>query len=174
MKESELNTIIKNNFSQNGWGWKLPDPSKENIVGVDKNGKTVFNFRPNPFDGLGITNKFIVFFETKLLKGYQAFSFRRIAQHQIFNLDQIHETTILHLYDFIFPLFICGIYIPYKGVDLFFFHVKEILIRRARGDKSVKKKELLILRDKGFYLPVKKKNFQVDRIPEVIINGEII
>lgn len=169
MRENELNTIIKNNFN---WAWKFPDPSKSNIMGVDKQGKTIFSMRPNPFDGVGLTENFVVFFETKLLKDYRAFSFSKIADHQLHNLKMIHSATDKHLGTVVYPLIICGVYIPYKGIDLFFFHYLEIFNRIKAGDKSVKKKELLELKDKGSYLPVKKKTFQVNKIPEVIINGE--
>lgn len=176
MKESELNTIIKNNFFEEGWSHKFPDPSKSNIMGETKEGKTIFNFRPNPFDGIGLTSNFIIFFETKLLKEYKAFSFSKIAPHQFGNIGRIEEIVkdSIVLSECVYPLFICGIYIPYKGVDLFFFHYRYILNRKMDGDKSVKKKELLVLKDKGLYLPVKKKIFQVNKIPEVIINGKKI
>jgi len=155
MKESNLNTLIKQNFQKvGGFADKIPDPM---FTGAD--GQR-FNLK-RPFDGFAVLDNFSYFYETKMLKGYQAFPFQKLSEHQITNLCLIKRNSI-----FACPMIIVGVYLLRVGFDLFFFKPNmEIWEKRCSATKS----QLEEFKAKGFYLPVRKSTFAVHTIPAKII-----
>jgi len=80
MKETNLNSLIVKNFeAKGGFCHKLPDP-----MFTDDTGQR-FNLK-RPFDGFAVLDNFQYYYETKMLKGYQAFPFQKLSEHQITNL----------------------------------------------------------------------------------------
>ncbi len=151
MNEQRLNTIINNNFKSIGFSYKIPDPMQG--LGVRR-----------PFDGFSVLNSASFYWETKLLKGFQAFSFRKIEEHQLLNLLLIKQKKLSTI-----CLIILGVFIPYKFFDLFFFDINFIHKHILKGKKSFHKKELLFFKERNLFLSIKKEIFDVAIIMEKII-----
>jgi len=155
MKETILNTLIVKNFEAvNGFGYKIPDP-----MFTDDDGQR-FNLK-RPFDGFAVLDSFQYYFETKLLKGYQAFPFRKLSEHQINNLCLINKNSV-----FTTPIIIVGIYLYRIGFDLFFIQPN---MKAWEMHCSILKSQIEELRDKGLYLPLRKQRFEVLKIHAKII-----
>ena len=155
MKESNLNSLIVSNFKQaGGFSYKIIDPQFTN----DENQR--FNLK-RPFDGFAVLDGFQYYYETKLLKGYQAFPFQKLSEHQITNLCCINKNSA-----FTTPMIIVGIYLYRVGVDLFFFRPN---MKVWEMKCSIVKSQLEGLRERGLYLPLRKQTFDVFRIPVNII-----
>ena len=163
MKEKELNNLIRKNFTSIGWAYKIPDPSKENIVGY-KDKKYIFNVNPRPFDGIAVMPEFVLFWEAKLINEYKAFSFSRISDHQMSNLLKIKLINVA-----VYACIVLGVYLFRKGVDLFFFDINNIANSILGGAKSIKKKELLEFKERNLYLPIRKQEFKVREFPQKVI-----
>ena len=170
MKEKDLNTIINNNFKEHGFSTKIPDPM---FIQSDQQR---FNLK-RPFDGFSVPGHTSIYWETKILQGYQAFAFSKISEHQMDNLLKIgvrsavcpkcgygHEPHIL-------AIVILGIYLYRVGVDLFFFDPRMIDGLKSNGQKSISKRELEGFRFAELYLPLRKKLFEVEEIPHKIVWG---
>ena len=170
MKEKDLNTLINNNFKEHGFSAKIPDPM---FIQSDKQR---FNLK-RPFDGFSVPGHKSIYWETKILQGYQAFAFSKISEHQMDNLLKIgvrsavcpkcgygHEPHIL-------AIVILGIYLYRVGFDLFFFDPRWIDAVKSIGRKSIMKYELEKLRFADQYLPLRKKVFEVKERPHKIVWG---
>lgn len=154
MDEKVLNRDINRTFNEHGWSHKLSDPPKA----------VATTFGKNPFDGFSVVGGKHLYWESKLLKGYQAFPFARIRDHQIEALTKIKAASPeAHAW------IIVGVWESRKLYDLYFFDICSINYLIERGDKSVKKKELLRLHNEGWSLPVVKKTFDVQSLWEKII-----
>lgn len=154
MKESDINTIIVNSFGENDkyFSYKIPDPPKSVArIATER-----------PFDGFTVRSK-PIYFETKLLKGYQAFSFSLIKDHQLRNLDIIKRTN-----NEVESIIILAVWESRKYLDIYMFDILFILNRIRLGDKSVLKKELLSLEDK-YSIKVKNKLFDAEEALSKII-----
>jgi len=155
MKESNLNSLIVKNFKDaGGFSYKIIDPQFTN----DENQR--FNLR-RPFDGIAVANGFTYFYETKMLKNYQAFPFRKLSEHQITNLCLINKNSV-----FTTPMIIVGIYLYRIGFDLFFIQPN---MKAWEMRCSILKSQLEELRNEGLYLPLRKQKFEVFKIPSRII-----
>ena len=155
MKESNLNSLIVSNFKQaGGFAHKIIDPQFTN----DENQR--FNLK-RPFDGFAVLDNFQYYFETKMLKDYQAFPFQKLSEHQITNLCLINKNSA-----FTTPIIIVGIYLYRIGFDLFFIRPD---MKAWEMRCSIVKNQLEQLRDKELYLPLRKKQFEVLKIPSRII-----
>jgi len=155
MKESNLNSLIVSNFKQaGGFSYKIIDPQFTN----DENQR--FNLK-RPFDGFAVLDSFQFFFETKMLRGYQAFPFQKLSEHQITNLCLINKNSV-----FTTPMIIVGIYLYRIGFDLFFIKPN---MNAWEKRCSIVKNQLEELRERGLYLPLRKQTFDVLRIPAKII-----
>ena len=155
MKETTLNSLIISIFKvADGFAYKIPDP-----MFTDDEGQR-FNLK-RPFDGFAVLDSFQYYFETKLLKGYQAFPFQKLSEHQITNLCCIDRNSV-----FTTPIIVVGIYLERIGFDLFFIKPD---MKAWEMRCSIVKKQLEELRDKGLYLPLRKKSFEVLKIPSKII-----
>lgn len=159
MKEKELNTLIKNNFDRKGWAHKIADQPR-----YDKNSGQRFNLK-KPFDGISMTPGNIYFWETKILTGYKAFPLSVIEEHQFEALQNIKLLTEGMC---IYALIILGVYIFRVGVDLFFFDINYIKLMKDAKVKSVLKTKLLDMKADGKFLPLRKKRFEVHKVPEKI------
>jgi len=156
MKEVNLNSLIVKNFqAAGGFAYKIPDP-----MFTDDEGQR-FNIR-RPHDGYAVLDSFHYYFETKMLKGYQAFPFQKLSEHQIDNLCLIETNSVLST-----PIIIVGIYLYRIGFDLFFIQPNK---KAWEMRCSIVKSQLEELRDKGLYLPLRKQWFDVLRIPAKIID----
>jgi hypothetical protein len=83
MKENELNSIVKKNFERfGGWAHKIQDPQFHAADG------TRFNLS-RPFDGIALYDDGVYAWESKMQHDYNAFSFARIQDHQIDNLQAV-------------------------------------------------------------------------------------
>ncbi len=156
MNEKKLNTIINNNFKHIGFSYKIPDPMQG--VGGQR-----------PFDGFSVFNNKSFYWETKLLKGYQAFSFKKIEEHQLLNLLIIKQKNQSAI-----SLILLGVFMPYKYFDLFFFDKDFIHKLILEGKKSFLKKELLSFKERNTHLSIKKERFNTAMIMEKIISNEKI
>ncbi len=132
MKESEINRIVNLSFSRY-FSHKISDPMGGHGI-------------QNPFDGFSVIPNRPVYWESKLLKGYQAFSFKRIEEHQIANLKLIKE-----LLPTAECLIILAVYEPRRFLDFFFFDI-QTLLTKMENSLSYKKVELLEMKEKGHLL----------------------
>ena len=155
MKEANLNALIVKNLQEEGaFAYKIPDP-----MFTDAEGQR-FNLK-RPFDGIAVIDNFQYYFETKMLRGYQAFPFQKLSAHQITNLCLIDSNS-----SFSTPIIIVGIYLYRIGFDLFFIRPN---MKAWEMRCSIVRSQLEELREKGLYLPLRKQKFEVLRIPAKII-----
>lgn len=161
MKEADLNSIIRNSFlSLNGFAFKIPDPQ----------GAVATMSVQNPFDGFAVVPGSIVYWESKLLKGdYQAFPFSSIRDHQKVYLKKIKSLAQDNKWDMVETIVPVGIWSSRKFFDLIIFDISYILYREGLGDLSVKKKELLELKEKGFAFEIKNKLIDLSSYRERIV-----
>jgi len=139
MNEQQLNTIINNSFKKIGFSHKIADPVGG--MGVE-----------NPFDGFSILPGKPVYWESKLLKGYKAFNFQLIKQHQYDNL-----IVIKNLLPDSYCLIFVGVFVPYKYFDLYAFDIEFIkYLREEKHKKSILKKELYEYKRINRYAEIKK------------------
>lgn len=136
MKEKDLNSIINRSFSRYGFSHKISDPMHG--TGIQ-----------NPFDGFSVFYDSPWYWESKLLKGYQAFNFKKIEKHQIDNLFFIKQEL-----DHCYSLIILGIYEPRKYFDVLFFDITCIKNLINLNKKSLLKKELLELKEQEYTFPI--------------------
>ena len=133
MKEKDLNSIINRSFSQYGFSHKIAD----GIGGISVQ---------NPFDGFSVMHNLPWYWESKLLKGYKAFNFKKIEDHQIENLLKIKNG----LGNNCCSLIILGVFEPRQYFDIFFFDISYI-VKLMNKKKSILKKELLELKKSDNY-----------------------
>ena len=156
MQESDLNRIVNKKFSSLGFSHKISD----GVGGVSVQ---------NPFDGFSVFQKMPWYFESKLLKSYQAFNFKKIEDHQFNSLWKIYQEIMAYC------LILVGVYEPRKYFDLFLFDIDIIPLAKSIGKKSILKKELLLLKEKEMYIPLyrdkelKDYTFDCNNIQEKII-----
>ncbi len=135
MKENDLNRIVNKGIKRYGFSHKIADP----MHGTGAQ---------NPFDGFSVFYKKSWYWESKLLKGYQAFNFKKIEEHQDVNLTYIKNET---------PesecLIILGVYEPRKYFDIFLFSI-EYINELMKNKKSILKKELLEMKKNGKFIPL--------------------
>lgn len=150
MTEADLNNSIMNSL---GWGYKIPDPPQAAARFSAK----------RPFDGFGVMVSRIegqvgvpVYWEAKLLKGYQALPFDRVAPHQAKALLELKALGG----DTIETLILVGIHMPYHGIHLFSFDISCFLMLEQRGlSKSITKAQFEALQQQNRYLTSHKERF---------------
>lgn len=69
----------------------------------------------------------------------------------------------------IYPIIILGVYLFRVGVDLFFFDIEYIESLQNQNEKSILKMDLLNFKADGKFLPLRKKQFEVHKVPEKIV-----
>lgn len=139
VKESDLNTIIVRTLKkQGGLAHKISDQSSSK----------------KPFDYFAACNGFILYGESKLLKGYKSFNFSNIRHHQIEALKQAKESAISVDPRKILSVISVGVWSSRKFFDVFFIDIGVILNLMGEGKNSILKKELLCLKN-GAHPPFK-------------------
>jgi penicillin-binding protein-related factor A (putative recombinase) len=141
MKEKDLNTIINNSFKELGFSHKIADP----IGGTGIQ---------NPFDGFSVLQGKQWYWEAKLLKGYQAFNFNKIENHQLESLRLIEDHSCSHTR----CLFIVGIWEAYKYTHIYIFDFKYIEEKKFDGKKSILKKDFQDLYERQKAIEVYKSS----------------
>jgi hypothetical protein len=161
MDEKSFTGIIGKSLSQIGFFYKIPDP------------RQVFteSSRQNPYDYISANPYMISFVECKLLKGYQSFNFGHIREHQIYNLMLIKNAIDnLKISDKVFSLICLGIWESRKYFDVMFFDISYIYNLMQMGKKSLLKKELLDIKESGYYKTIKKGLIEnIENIKNVVI-----
>jgi len=156
MKESDINTIIKNSFQYGDkfFAYKIPDPPKvATKISTER-----------PFDGFSVNNKNVIFYETKLVKGMGAFNFGLIKDHQYNFLNLIGSFNHANVK----CLIIVAIWEPRTLFDLYFFNIKYIKnIKENSEKKSILKKDFELLKEKRIH--IKNKVFNVHEALDKII-----
>jgi len=164
--EKDLNRVIISSFNQSGgFGYKIPDPLKMEIMSGMGSGK-------RPYDGFGINKDLILYYEAKFIKDYKAFSFSSVQDHQFFYLSKTKEGS--KNYPDVKVLIILGVWLSRKFFDVFFFDLDYIKNRMKTG-KSIKKKELLQFKENNMFLPVTTdKNTKKKIIDLYLLKSKII
>lgn len=105
---------------------------------------------PKPFDGFGIFNGVPVYWESKNLKKPQSFNFKRLEDHQIFNLLEIKNRLKDENHTW---LLIC---VDFGRADkrVFLFRDMEYINKRKTEKDSILKKEFESRRN---YVKIKKQ-----------------
>ena len=156
MLEKDFNTIWNNMFKEIGFSYKIPDPQK-NQFGTITDSK-------RPFDIFSCAFQRNWYVENKLVKGgYYAFNFNRIEDHQWDNLEKIHKDTPSNI-----TIFGIGFYEPRKIFDFIIIDL-ELAKYLKESQVSIKRKELLYLKEKGFIITIKKKRFDINLIFDKIL-----
>lgn len=155
MNEAQVNTIITRTLNNKYWGYKIPDPQGQFAPMAVK----------RPFDGFGMFPDSPFYYETKLIKGgYKALSFSRIEEHQIESLLKIRSLKL----DANCVVIAC-VWEPRKIFELYVLDIILMVHLIDSGKKSILKKEFLELKEKGYAIPIKKKEFDIDLLVEKII-----
>jgi penicillin-binding protein-related factor A (putative recombinase) len=154
MKESDLNTIIKNSVQEEGWCFKISDQGGQAYI-------------PNPFDLFGIFQGEPIYIESKIIKnGLYAFNLDKIEEHQYANLLQIEESIkVSHN-----CLIAVGFYKQREMKIIMFFDFMYIWNEKQKGRKSFLKKELEELYSDNMYVTIGKKMIgdnKYDRILDI-------
>ena len=119
MKESHLNTIIKNSLD---WGFKIPDNPLGSI--------------PLCFDGFGVFRNKPVYWESKSLNKPQSFNFKYLKQHQIDNLLWLQSNIVISV-----SLFLIGVNYGRSQKRVYVFRDMDYIRRRKEANNNILKKE---------------------------------
>ncbi|MBA7684520.1 hypothetical protein ES703_92924 [subsurface metagenome] len=160
MKEKDLITLLNNNFNRDGWSYKIANQPRYSASSGQR-----FNIK-KPFDGFSVMPGKIYFWEAKFLNGYRAFPLSSIRDHQLEALLKI-DSLIDNMETY--PMIILGVYLLRKGFNLFFFDISYIKLLQEKGAKSILKTELLEIKAEGKFLPLRKRQFEVNKVPEKIV-----
>lgn len=164
MVEQDFNSLVCNVINQSdnlfGWCYKIPDPGFHEIKrGASK----------RPLDLVGDFEKRLFFIESKLIKGFSAFNFNRIEDHQSKNLTALKK--ISSSQDFI------GIFVafwePRTRYEFIFLDFELIIYLREKGVNSLHKKVLQKFRDEGYFIKIKKKSFNLKMLQEKRIDKSV-
>ncbi len=145
MNEKDLNRILVKSINEIGFGYKISDEAA-NYYGTSK----------KPFDIIGVTNKFMIFGESKLIKGgLYAFNFKKIESHQIVALSKIKQSLQILSYQNAHTVISVGFW---KSREFFYVMFFDILVITMGTRTSIKKKELEAIIESGKYLSIKKEH----------------
>ena len=124
-----------------GWSYKI----------VDATASTARSSSKRPFDGFAVLPGAIeIKFESKLLKGYQAFALDRVAPHQYDNLREIARLGAK-------AWVTLGVWEAHHFLDIFTFDICLLWDLKESGIKSINKKQLLSLKERGLFVPTLKR-----------------
>lgn len=155
MQESDFNRIVQKalNSSDNAWCFKIPDPGfKEIQRGAQK--------RPMDLSGVLYGRSFWI--ESKFQKGLSSFNFKSIRDHQHENLSKIRSITSDEDFVGVFVAF----WEPRTLFEFLFFDYALIEKLMEEGTKSITRKRLIPLRDRGFFIKIKKGTFDLNEMKE--------
>lgn len=166
MQESDLNRIVFSSFRQNNFfAYKIPDPP----------GQVVSSEVKRPFDGFAISDQGVFFLEGKLIKGnYSSFNFSILETHQIYSLNLINSIQVQYPNKICYPLVYVAWWVSRQIFDVAFFDMGVIKQLQDSGKNSLIKKEILRLKDKGLFIPIKKQVLDINQIIYRIITIEDI
>lgn len=137
--EATLNGILDRSFKRTEFHHKIQDATGGQGLA-------------RPFDSFCTFKGLPTYYETKILKKYEAFGFAsRVEDHQWDNLRLIDSKLSVENNTWI----VLGIYELRKSFRVFFFDMKYLWNLKECGVKSIKKKELEQLVEKGLYLDIK-------------------
>ena len=147
----DLNRIIVSSLNKNGWGHKLSDDA-QNFTGTSQ----------KPFDYFGVTYEFMIFGESKLIKGgISSFNFHKIKPHQIDSLKRIRSYVKNTLeYENCHTVISVGFWKSRKFFYVVFIDIAAILLALSVDKISIKQKEIQAIIDSGKYLEIKKGELQ--------------
>ncbi len=150
MDEKILNRWIANSFP---WSHKLPDPPPGTSLTANK----------RPFDGFAVTPQGPVYWEAKLMKQLQAFSFARIEPHQIYNLCMGKNILKNSGHEGYFVV-ILGVWNKGKGIKAWLFDIHLISQLVESGKKSFTKKDLEALDEFSHQSKNERFEFNFDKV----------
>jgi len=105
-----------------------------------------------PFDGFGVINGKAYFIESKLIKdNFTSFNFNKLEDHQKRNLKSIS----IHAPPNVIPAVAVSYWLPRKFYGFFFFHYDIIDYLISIDKNSIKKKELLQLKE-DFFINIRR------------------
>jgi penicillin-binding protein-related factor A (putative recombinase) len=156
MEESDFSRVIVSSVKDlGGFAFKMPDPSYQEIMrGAPK----------RPYDLYYVLGGITVHVEAKFLKGYQAFSLKRVEDHQYENLLSVSKNT-----EPLNAIVAIAIWEPRRTYDAFFFTI-DLLNELRLKMKSINKKTMLALKDAGRALEIKKNALDVSKIRDLTIS----
>jgi len=159
MEEKDLNRIMVHSLNQDGWGYKISDDASNFTGTVQK-----------PFDYFGCTKDFLIYGESKFIKGIYAFNFKRIYPHQMLALLRIKSCTQQIPVENCHTIISVGFWESRKFFYVLFFDAALINSLSMQGKASFKKKELDKFIEKGQYLEIKKNEIvNFSELPRKII-----
>ncbi len=148
--------MIQRNCNKNnnefGVIYKIPDPSLQDI-----RSKRAAK-RPCDLIGTLLGGSFII--ESKLIKGFSSFNFNSLEDHQHATLLAATKTTSEKDY--------VGVFIAFwesrTRYEFMSIDYRLIIYLQSIGQNSIKKKQLQLIKDKGFMIQIKKKSFSLEEI----------
>lgn len=163
MDEKDLNRAIVRSFDQILFGHKISDEASSYVSTSKK-----------PFDYFAVTPDFVVFGESKLIKGMYAFNFNRLADHQI---DSLRRTARIRRENSNVPVYSVvsiGLWAPRKYFYVLFFDIDFLYSLIVANDdrKSITGKELsrIVNEKPSCVLHVKKGVVEnIEKLPDSII-----
>ena len=145
MNEKDLNRVLVKSINEIGFGYKISDEAA-NYYGTSQ----------KPFDYFGFTDKYMIFGESKLIKGgLYSFNFKRIETHQIVALSRCKQHIHTLGYQNIHTIISVGFW---KSREFFYVMFFDILVITMGTRTSIKKKELEAIIESGKYLSIKKEH----------------
>jgi penicillin-binding protein-related factor A (putative recombinase) len=134
MQESDFNSrFVDLVRDAGGAAYKIPDPPPAYARSADK----------RPFDGFGCFKGTSFYFESKFSKGYEAFAFSRVEEHQFDNLRTFRQAGGLSVILF-------AVWESRKYFDIYGFNSELVESLFEKGVKSFTKKVLLELKEQGY------------------------
>ncbi|MDA3854610.1 MAG: hypothetical protein PF569_00015 [Candidatus Woesearchaeota archaeon] len=157
MEEKDFNGLMSKVFNQYGFSYKIPDP-QVNKYGIIADTK-------RPFDIFACVLGKNIYIENKFLNnGYASFPFSRLEDHQRSSLikikkDRKQNETLVGV----------GFWKRYGYYTFMVMDYSLIEYLERLGKKSILKKEQIVLLDKGYMIPINKKEFD----PKLVIDKNL-
>lgn len=167
MDEKDLNRVIVRSFNEGDFGYKIPDDASSFTATAKK-----------PFDYFGNTGDFVVFGESKLIKGVYAFNFKRLADHQLHALRHISRVRRNNPSVPVYSVVSIGLWRSRQYFYVLFFDIDLIwsLMTQDNGSRrSIRGKELsaLIEHSPDYVFHVKRGLiYDIGELPRRIITSE--
>lgn len=162
MEEKDLNRIIVSSLNLNGYGHKISDDAGS-FVSTSK----------KPFDYIGAGKDFVVFGESKLIKGgYKSFNFNLLQDHQIEALSAFRKVASTIDDKKVLSVVSIGYWMPRKFFHVVFYDIDFILRLREKGKNSITKKDLDSLTNQhscGIFKIEKEKIFDIGELPQRVV-----
>jgi hypothetical protein len=161
MNEKDLNRIIVRSLQPLGKAHKISDEAANYQTTAKK-----------PFDYFGACGRFIVFGESKFIKGMAAFNFNRLETHQLDSLNAFADAAAAINPQRIITTVSVGFWEPHKFFFVVFLDFDLIRRLRAAGINSIKKKDFqhLAQRDPHALFAVRKQQIEnIEQLPQRVV-----